>query len=241
MPGDIARGGDVADGLGGDDDVHREDGENEGPVDGEREGVNPDEGGDRGGVDAGAVKVARGAADDAPCEETDDDRGGLHDGRAEALAEDNGDEDGEAQSKVLRASPGECVRRRDVRAELEEVDGRAWAGAGAGATKPVLEARLDELDTDKHDRGPRDDGREHAEEDARRDEGQCDLEEGANGACAEDGAIAAGAGEAGTGVINGAVAVGIHLAEGTLGDGDDGERDAYHREEASANVVTRTG
>lgn len=56
----------------------------------------PDEGGDGGRVDAGSVKVAAGRGDDASHQQADDDRGGLHDGRAEALTQDDCGEDAEA-------------------------------------------------------------------------------------------------------------------------------------------------
>jgi hypothetical protein len=49
-------------------------------------------------VDARAVKVAARAGDDAAHEQAEDDAGRLHDGGAEALAEDDGEEDGEAET-----------------------------------------------------------------------------------------------------------------------------------------------
>ena len=235
---DVAGGGDVADGLGGDDDVHGEDGEDKGRVDGQREGVHPHKRGDGGGVDTRTVKVTCRGADDAACKEADDDRGGLHDGRAEALAEDDGDEDGEAETEILGAAPGQSMGCADVGTLLEEINSRGGTGARPRAAEPVLEAALDELDADEHDGGTRDDGREHAQQDAGRDEGQEDLEKGADGAGSQDGAVAAWAGEIGAGVwVDGAVAVGVHLSQGALGDGDDGEGDADDGEEAGSDVI----
>lgn len=106
--------------------------------------MDPDEARGGGGVDAGAVKVAAGGGDDAAHQKADDDRRRLHDGRAEALAEDDGQEDEEAEADVLGRAPDERVRRRDVGALGEE--GGLAAEAEAGAAGPVLEAGLDEAD-----------------------------------------------------------------------------------------------
>ena len=133
--------------------------------------MHPHEGGDGGGVDAGAVKVAAGGSNDAADEQTEDDAGGLHDGGTEALAEDDGDEDEEAQAQVLGRAPGESVRGADVGAHGELGEG-VGVGAGTGTTSPVLEAGLDQADADEHDGGAGDDGREHAQHVLGRQEGK---------------------------------------------------------------------
>ncbi|KAJ6437407.1 hypothetical protein O9K51_09963 [Purpureocillium lavendulum] len=195
---EVAGGGDVADGLGRADDVDGDEGQDEGAVDGQGKGAHPDEGGDGGRVDARGVKVARGAGDDAADEQADDDRRRLHDGGAEALAEDDGDEGGEAEAEELGGAPGEGVRRVDVGAQGEEgggLAGRGRVGAGAAAAHPVLEAALDEVDADEHDGRARDDGREHVEQYARRQERDEDLGERAHRRRADDGAVPVPAGE----------------------------------------------
>jgi hypothetical protein len=71
--GEIACGGNVADGLGRADDVDGEDRQDQRSIDAQREGVHPDEGGDRGGVDAGGAEVACCGGDNASDQEADDD------------------------------------------------------------------------------------------------------------------------------------------------------------------------
>lgn len=87
--------------------------------------MNPDERRGGSGVDARAVKVATCGGDDAAHQQADDDGGRLHDGASEALAQDDGDEDGESQTDELGAAPGKCVRCVDGRAELEDARGRS--------------------------------------------------------------------------------------------------------------------
>lgn len=132
----------------------------------------PDEGGDWSRIDARSIKVAAGRGDDASHQQTDDDGGGLHDGRAEALTQDDCCEDAEAQAKKFGWTPGQGMRCSGARTQ-------SLCGAAAAA-HPILETTLDEVDANEHDGRARNDGREHAEQDSRRDEGQEDFEQGAD-------------------------------------------------------------
>ena len=165
-PRHVACGANVADGFHHEDYVYGEEGQDDGRVDAQGEGLDPDEGGGGRGVDSGGGKIARGAGDDAADEETDDDGAGLHDGAAEAFAEDDGYEDGEAEADVFGAAPGESVRRADFR--TDGVGTACWAGDaawGSGASGPVLEPALDQGDADEHDGGAGDEGREDSLQD----------------------------------------------------------------------------
>lgn len=132
----------------------------------------PDEGGDWSRVDARSVKVAAGRCDDASYQQADDDGGGLHDGRAKALTQNDCDEDAEAQTKKLGRAPRQSMRCSRTRTQA--------LGGAAASSHPVLETTLDEVDTNEHDRRARNDGGEHAEQDSRRDKGQQDFEQGAD-------------------------------------------------------------
>lgn len=109
QPGYITGSCDITNGFACANDEDCEDGQDEGPVDGKGEGMDPDKRGDRRGGDAGFVKVAAGGGDDAAHQKADDDGAGFHDGGAEALAEDDCDEDGEAE-----ACWGSIVSQRDM-------------------------------------------------------------------------------------------------------------------------------
>ena len=175
--GHVACGGDVADGFHHQDDVDGHQGQDDGRVDAEGEGLDPDEGDGGRGVDARGGEVARRARDDAADQEADDHGAGLHDGAAEAFAEDDGHEDGEAEPDVLGAAPGEGVRRPDLRAD--GVGTAGWprdAAGGAGPAGPVLEAALDQSDPDEHDGGAGDERREDALQDRGLREGEADFE-----------------------------------------------------------------
>ena len=160
---DVAGGADVANGFHHEDNVHGQEGQDDGRVDGEGESFDPDEGGGGGGGDARGGEVAGCAGDDAADQEADDDGAGFHDGTPEAFAEDDGDEDGEAETDVLGAAPREGVRRSHLRADGVGAAGRTGdAAGGAGSAGPVLEAALDEGDADEHDRRAGDEWREDA-------------------------------------------------------------------------------
>ncbi|KAL8688932.1 MAG: hypothetical protein Q9218_005279, partial [Villophora microphyllina] len=135
--GDVAGRGDVTDGF------HHED-----DVDGEQRQH-------YGGNVFTQMKLAAGAAlmpelenarDDAADEETQDDGAGFHDRGAEALADDDGGEDREAETDVFGASPGEGMRGADGRADGEGA--RFTRRAGTASACPVLEAGFDEGDAD---------------------------------------------------------------------------------------------
>ena len=114
--------------------------------------MDPDEG--RGGrrVNARGGEVSCRGCDDAADEETHDDGAGFHDGAAEALAEDDGREDGEAKTDIFGASPWQGVRRTLHWAHAERSAGWTVDTAGrAGTSCPVLEPTLNESDADEHD------------------------------------------------------------------------------------------
>lgn len=200
--------------------------------------MHPDEGRYRGDVDARTVKVAARRGNDAAHEQANDNGRRLHDRRPEALAEHNGDEDGEAEAKELGGAPGQRVRRAGARAKGKDARGGGRVGAGPGAAQPALEAALDEVHADEHDGRPRDDGRAHAQEDARGDKGDEDLDEGAQGRRADEGAVAARAGQRLAVGGGRAVAVGVHLLEAAESDGDETERGANDGDDPCANVVS---
>lgn len=140
-------------------------------------------------------------------------------------------------TEILRAAPGKGMWCGDIRATGEEL---SWLsrGAQARATSPVLKAGLDQTDTDEHDRGTGDDGSEDAEHDLWREEGDQDFNEGAHSGCADDSTVAFGAGEWRAILGGRAVPIGVHLGEGALCNGDDGERDTNDGDQARADVVT---
>lgn len=86
------------------------------------------------------------------------------------------------------------------------------ASASAG---PVHERGLDQLDTDEHDGGAGDEGREELLEDLGRHEGQDDFEKGAERRRAEDCTVASRARQLGAIRRHGTIASGIHLGEAT--------------------------
>lgn len=234
--GDVAGGGDVAHGFHGEDHVDGEERQNNRSVYRQLERVDPDKRHSGRGVDGAAVEVAACRSDDAPNEQADDDGGRLHDGRAEALAQDDGEEDGKPQADELGASPGEGVRCVDVRTQLEEAGSRS-AGAVVGAAGPVLEARLDEVDADEHDGGTGDQWREDAFEDAWRRKGHEDFDQRADALRAQDGAVAVRTGEFGSVGGGGTEACVVHLREGTGCDGDGRKRRADDADESRSDVV----
>ena len=166
QPRHIACGRDVADGFHHEDNVHGQEGQDDGRIDFQGERLNPDEGGSGSGVDAGGRKVARCAGDDAADEETDDHGTGFHNRAAEALAEYDGREDGEAESDVLGTAPWECVGRADLGADDVGTARRmSDATRGARSSGPVLESALNQSDPDEHDGGPGDEWGEDALQD----------------------------------------------------------------------------
>jgi len=110
----IAGSGNVTNGFHGANHVNRQEREYYGPVDGELEGIDPDEGYSRRRVNGRLVKVAGCTSDYASDEESDDDGSGLHDGCAKTLTDDDGDEDTETKTDKLGATPGKRVRSVDV-------------------------------------------------------------------------------------------------------------------------------
>lgn len=194
----ITGGRDIANSFGGKNDIDSNDGQDQRPINTERECLDPDEGGNRSTVNAGTIKVASGSGNDAANEEANDDRSRLHDGGAESFAENDGDKDGESQTKILRRTPGKSMRSVDGGALGEDADSCIGTGAGTSSTHPVVESALDELDTDEHDGGAGDDGREHAQQHARRDEGHEDFDKGTDSAGTEEGTVSFRARELGS-------------------------------------------
>ena len=144
--------------------------------------MHPDEGGGGRRVDGGTVEVATCGGDDASNEETDYDGRRLHDRCAEPLADDDCDENGETETDELGAAPRKRVRRIDIGTKLEETALRS-ASAVVGASGPVLEARLDEVDADEHDGRTGDQGREYALQDPGWRKGHENFQEGADALC----------------------------------------------------------
>lgn len=125
---------------------------------------------------------------------------------------------------------------RDVGAQGEEFEG-VRVGTQASAAGPVLEAGRDQVDADEHDGRARHDGREDAQDELGRHERDEDLEQGADGGGAKDGAV--GVGTRQRRAIGGgrAEAVGIHLRKGPRRYRDDGEGDPHDGDEARADVI----
>lgn len=159
---DIAGGCNIADRFGGANEINGHEREDERTVNRERECVNPGERGHRGSVDAGSIKVTASSSNNATRQQSDNHRGGLHDRRTESFAQDNGQEDGETQAQELCRSPGERVRRVNIRAHSEQSLGSSHADSAAA--HPVRETRLDELDTNEHDRGASDNWGKHPQQ-----------------------------------------------------------------------------
>jgi len=103
--GDFGCGEDVGHAGDGFADEHDEEGEDEGAVDGEFEGVDPEEGDYWCGVDVFAGPVAGCAGDGAADCEAEDDGGGFHEGGAELFDDDYGDEDAEAEADEFGVAP----------------------------------------------------------------------------------------------------------------------------------------
>lgn len=140
--GDIASSGDITNSLASADDEHSHQRQHQRSIKRKLEGLDPDEGGNRRIVDTGTVEVASGSSNDAASQETNNDRGRLHDGRTETLAEDDGNEDAEAETEVLWRTPRQGVWRRNIGAAGKELGG-VLLSAETRATGPVLEAGLD--------------------------------------------------------------------------------------------------
>jgi hypothetical protein len=236
QPRHVARGGDVADGLHHEHHVQRQQRQDERRVDLERERLDPDERRGRRGADGRGVKVAARRGDDAADQQAQNHGAGLHDGRAEALAQDDGEEHQEAEPDVLRAAPGERVRRGCVGAERSR---RGVGVARALAAGPVFEPAADQADSDQQHRRAGDERREDALQQGDGHEREPDLEQRAETRRAQDGAVAAGAGELGAGGVGGTVARRVHLGQRVLGDGQRRERRAAHGDQARADVVGR--
>lgn len=190
---DIASSGNVANGLARADDENGQQRQDERAVEAELESLDPNEGNCGGRVDTGTVKIASRRGDDATDKETKDDAGGLHDGRSESLAQDDGDKNREPETQVLGGSPGKRVRRGDVGACSEE---RSWVlvGTETVTTGPVLEPGLDQVDTDEHNGGSSDDWGEDAEHDLGRHERNENFDQSAEGGSSEDGTVGVRAG-----------------------------------------------
>lgn len=218
---DIAGSGNVADGFAGEDNVDREHREDHGAVDGEFEGLDPHEACGGGGLDPSRVEVSGSSSDDAADEEADDNGGGFHDGTAETLAENDSSEDGEAETNEFSGSPRKRLWRENVRAHCEDAGLRSTVAGGSAA--PVLETRLDKVDSDEHDGRASDERREHLAKNPGRCEGEGDFEESAETGGSEDGAVDVRAGKASTIGANRTAAVGVPLVHSALGDGNDGE------------------
>ena len=130
--------------------------------------------------------------------------------------------------------------RQNVGAEGEERSGFRIS-AGPGTTGPVLESRLDQLDADEHDGRPGDEWREDLQKDPGRGEGQQDFEQCANSSRSDNGAIGLRARQWVPACIRWAKAVCVHLLEAASCNGDDGEGDSNHGDEAGTDVVSGQG
>ena len=174
----VAGGGDVADCFHHEDDVHRHEREDDGRVDAQWECLDPDERDGGRCVDARCGEVACRTGDDASDQETDDHGARLHDGTAEAFAEDDGHEDGEAETDVFGTAPWEGVGCANLRAD--GVGTAGWAGDAAwssGSACPVLETALDQSNADEHDGRASDEWREDPLQYRRFGKRKADLEQ----------------------------------------------------------------
>lgn len=111
----------------------------------------------------------------------------------------------------------------DVWTVCEEAGGGGRVGTGATAAHPVLEAALDKVHANEHYSWACDNGRTEAQQDARWDKGDEDLDQGADGGCADEGAVSAGTRKMGAVVSGRTVSVCIHLLKRALGDRDEVE------------------
>lgn len=234
--GHIASGGNITDGLAGANDEDDHDGQDKRTVERQLEGLDPDEGAHGGGGDARIIEVTACGGDDASRQQTDDDTGGLHDGRTKALAQEDSDKDEETQADELGAAPGKSVRRRVVGAELEEAFG-GTTGAKTTATSPVHEAGLDQMHTDENDGGTGDDGREDLLQSFGRDERDQDFRQGAESTGADERTVRVGARQTVAVRVQLTRSIGIHLRKCTSSDGDDGEGRSHDGDQARSEVV----
>lgn len=163
--------------------------------------------------------------DDAANKKTNDDSGGLHDGCAEAFADNDGDEDAETKADELCRTPGQSMRRVDIRTQLEQTRCRARLAVSRSAS-PILESRLHELDADEHDGRAGDERWENLLEQARRGEGHENFEKSTACCGTKDRAVAVRARELLTSGRGWAVSCCVHLAESSCSDGDGGEAGA---------------
>ncbi len=124
--------------------IHRQQRQNDRPINRQRESLNPNKARCGRRIDPRRGKISGSGSDDAADEQAHDNCAGFHDRGAEALAEDDGDEDAEAEADVLGRAPGEGVRRADLGADAVGATGWAVdAAGGAGAAGPALEAGFD--------------------------------------------------------------------------------------------------
>jgi len=132
------------------------------------------------------------------------------------------------------------MRRQNVGAKGEERSGFRIS-AGPGTTGPVLEPGLDQLDADEHDGRSGDEWREDLQKDPGRGEGEQDFEQCAYSSRSDNGAIGLRARQWVSACIRWAKAVCIHLLEAAACNGDDGEGDSNHGDEAGTDVVSGHG
>lgn len=154
---DIARCRDIANGFTGADDENGHHGQDHGAINRQVEGLDPNEGHGWCIGDAGVIEIPGRSSHNATGQQTKNDTGGFHDRRSKSFAENDGEEDEETETDVFGTSPWESMRSRNVGAKSEKaIFGKLRAETTA--TCPVLEAGLDEMDTNEDDSWACDDG-----------------------------------------------------------------------------------
>ena len=112
------------------------------------------------------------------------------------------------------------MRSGDIRAQSKE--SISWSSrTETVSSSPVLETAADESYTNQHDSWTCDNGRKDLLDEARRHERDQDFGQGAASCRADDGAVSVWAGKLGAVCCSGTEAVGVHLLEGALSNGDD--------------------
>lgn len=150
-------------------------------------------------VDVRTGEISARGSNDASNQQTKHDSSGLHDGRPESLANNDGDKDRESQTQELGRTPRQGVGSIDAGAHGKKPLG--VVNAGSRPAGPALEASLDEMDTDEHDGRTSDDRGEQFAKHLGREERECDFYKGADAGGSEDCSISIRAWELGNTVF----------------------------------------
>ena len=225
--GDVGGCCDITNGFHHQDNITREEGQDHWAVNLKSEGVDPDEGCSWSLVNTGSVEVAAGRSDDTADQQPDNDGTGLHDWRPPFFTDNDGEVDEETETDELGRSPSIAFSARGADT--------------AGTTDKVLEAGLDQGDSDQENDRTGDDRRKETLQDLGRHEGESDFQKTTHTRGGNDCTVTVGTGKLST-VCGGWTEAGLVHHWETLGDNGDGRKGGTDNgKQACADVVGREG